>query len=346
MGVFKKGDNWYIDYYVNGRRKRKKIGPSKKLALQVFQNVQAKIVKKEFLGIYENKKMLFSLLCEEYLEYSKANKAFSTYNRQDRISINRLKPYFGDNYIFEITPQMIEKYKISRLKTVSPATANRELSTLKNMYTMAIKWNYVNTNPVKDVRLFKEPPGRTRYLKPEEIKSLYSACSKKIYPIIVTAINTGMRKSELQNLLWSDIDFKNKRITIVNSKNNESRIIPMNQTIIKELQKLNKKSKSTYVFSDKNGNPSGDIKKSFLKALSKAKIKDFRFHDLRHTFGSYLVMQGVDLKTVQQMMGHKDIRMTMRYSHLSPEHMQKAVESLDKAWTLFGHQAISEEPKI
>ena len=339
MGVFKKGDNWYIDYYVKGRRKRKKIGHSKKLALQALKNVQIKIAKGEYLGIYDEKKTLFDKYTEQYLAYSKTNKSWSTYNRQDRISVARLKPYFKDKYIYEITPQMIERYKSKRLETVSPASVNRELSTLKNMYTMAIKWGYAKTNPVKEVKLLKEPPGRLRYLKTEVVKALFVSCSDHIGPIIVTALNTGMRKSELQHLKWANVDFRNQKIAVINAKNNESRIIPINKTLYNELHPLSKSSKGEYIFSDRNGRPYGDIKKSFLKALEKAKINDFRFHDLRHTFGSYLVMQGVDLKTVQQIMGHKDIRTTMRYAHLSPEYVQKAVETLDSLWTLYGHQA-------
>jgi integrase len=206
---------------------------------------------------------------------------------------------------------MIEKYKAKRLEKVKPATVNRELATLKNMFTMAIKWGYIKINPAKEVKLLKEPPGRLRYLKPEEAEVLLSSCADHIRPIVVTALNTGMRKGELQKLKWAYVDFKNQKITVINAKNNESRIIPINKTLYKELYAL----------------------------LEKANIEDFRFHDLRHTFGSYLVMQGVDLKTVQQIMGHKDIRMTMRYAHLSPEYVQKAVETLDSLWTLYGHQA-------
>ena len=137
---------------------------------------------------------------------------------------------------------------------------------------------------------------------------------------------------------WKDIDFKNRNISVINSKNNESRIIPINETLNSELSSLIENRNGEFVFSDSKGNPYGSINKSFQTAKNKAKIQDFRFHDLRHTFGSYLVMQGIDLKTAQQIMGHKDIRMTMRYAHLSPEYVQKAVETLDSLWTLYGHQ--------
>jgi len=339
MGIFQKRNNWYIDYYLKGRRKRKKIGPSKKLALQVLNDVHLKIAKGEYLGIYEDKKIPFNEYTEQYLDYSKANKAKSTYQRQDRICVARLTSFFKDKYIFEITAQMIEKYKAKRLENVSPASVNRELACLKHMYTKAIEWGYVRENPAKGVRLLKESPGRLRYLNPEEVERLINACADHLRPIVITALNTGMRKSEILNLRWKEIDLKNRKITVINAKNNESRVIPINQTLYQKLSSLSTKSNGEYAFPDRNGRPFKEVKKAFSSALQKAKIQDFRFHDLRHTFGSHLVMQGVDIRTVQQVLGHKEIRMTMRYSHLSPEYVQKAIERLDMLWTPSGHQS-------
>ena len=168
MSVFKKGNNWYIDYYVKGQRKRKKIGPSKKLALQVLEDVHVKVAKEEYLGVLEEKKALFEDFSKQYLIYSKANKALSTYQR-DQISIDHLVAFFKGKWLFEVTPELIEKYKAARLEKVEPAPINRELACLKHLYTKAIAWGYVKVNPAKSVKLFKEPPGRLRYLRPDEI---------------------------------------------------------------------------------------------------------------------------------------------------------------------------------
>lgn len=341
MAVYRKGENWYVDYYLKGRRKRKKIGHSKKLALQVLEDIHTKITKKEYLGIHEEKKIPFEEYAKEYLDYSKANKAFSTYQRRDRINIKHLIAAFGGKYLFEITPPMIEEYKAMRLENVEPSTVNRELACLKHMYTKAIEWEYVSQNPAKGVKLFKEAPGRLRYLRPEEVEALVNVCADHIRPIVVTAVNTGMRKAEILNLQWSDIDLKNLKIKVGHSKNNESRVIPINKTLHHELSGLKIRSTGDYVFAGKDNGPYADIKKGFASALKRAGIKDFRFHDLRHTFGSHLVMQGVNVKTVQQLMGHKDIKMTMRYSHLSPEYVQEAMHRLDNVWTLYGHQSKS-----
>lgn len=340
MSVYKKGNNWYIDYYVNGQRKRKKIGPSKKLALQVLEDVHVKIAKEEYLGVYEEKKALFEDFTKHYLDYSKANKALSTYQR-DQISVDHLVSFFKGKHLFEVAPEMIEKYKATRLEKVKPSPINRELACLKHMYTKAIAWGYVKINPAKSVKLFKEPPGRLRYLKPDEVENLLKACPKHIRPVVVTALNTGMRRGEIFNLKWKHVDLDNRKLTVANSKNNESRVIPINQTLHQELSVLFDNNKGEYVFLGRDSQPTKDIRTGFSAALKKAGIEDFRFHDIRHTFGSHLVMEGVNLRTVQQLMGHKDIQMTMRYSHLSHEHVQEAVEKLDRLWTPCRHQEFS-----
>ena len=146
---------------------------------------------------------------------------------------------------------------------------------------------------------------------------------------MVTALHTGMRKSEILNLKWVDVDFDQKLITIGDTKNGEIRYIPMNETLTEALESVKKYAYSPYVFCNDNGNRYGDIKKGFSAALKRAGITTFRFHDLRHTFASYLVMSGVDIRTVQELMGHKSIEMTCRYAHLSPDHKQSAVKCLD-----------------
>ena len=339
MGVYKKGKNWYIDYYLKGRRKRRKIGPSKKLAEQVLKDVHVKIAKGEYLGVYDEKKILFEDFSQQYLAYSKTNKAESTYQRRDKVSVGHLITAFQGRYLFDIPARMIEKYKAKRLGKVAPATVNRELSCLKHMYTKANEWGYLKINPVKSVKLLKEPPGRLRYLRPDEVKKLLDACRGYLRSIVITALNTGMRKGEILALCWNDVDLENRKVTVKKTKSNEIRVIPINQTLYHELSNLSHGSDGEYIFSNGNGHRFGDIKKGFSLALKRAEIEDFHFHDLRHTFGSHLVMQGIDLKTVQQVMGHKEIKTTMRYSHLSPEYVQEAMERLDNVWTLYGHQS-------
>jgi site-specific recombinase XerD len=345
MGIFKKGNNWYVDYYLKGRRKRKKVGPSKKLAEQILKDIQVKTARGEYLGVFEEKKILFSDFFPRYLDFSRTNKAYSSFKR-DIVSSNSFLPEFGDKYLFEIIPQMIEEYKTNRLRQgVTPATVNRELSCLRHLFNLAIEWGYLMKNPMQNVKLLKEPPGRTRYLRTEEIERLLNIIDSfpkdirsYLRPIVLIALNTGLRKREILQLRWKDIYFEKRKITVSVTKTNEIRIVPMNETIYRELKEMSRNTDSDYLFCNKKGEPFGNVRKSFDRALKLAGIKDFRFHDLRHTFASHLVMNGCDIRTVQRLMGHKDIKMTMRYSHLSRSHLQDAVNKLDMSWTLYGHQ--------
>ncbi len=263
MGVYQKGKNWYIDYYFRGRRKRRKIGPSKKLAEQVLKDVQVKLAKGEYLGVHEQKKVTFGEFAQRYLDFCKASKAWSTYKRRDKVSVEHLKTAFEGKYLFEITPRMVDEYKAKRLGDVAPATVNREVACLKHMYTKAVEWNFATANPVRAVKLLKEPPGRLRYLSPEEANRLLEACAGYLKSIIITALNTGMRKGEILALRWADVDLANRKITVKKAKNNEIRVIPINRTLYGELAALAEKPVGAYVFCNADGEPFGDIKTGF-----------------------------------------------------------------------------------
>ena len=153
---------------------------------------------------------------------------------------------------------------------------------------------------------------------------------------------------KLLNLKWKDLDFHNRLIYLSDTKGANKREIPMNEVVYKMFLRVRKNPNSPYVFCHKNGKPYKDLRASLDKAAKEAEIERFRFHDLRHTFASHLVMAGVDLKTVQELLGHKTIEMTLRYSHLSPDHKKAAVEVLgrrmDTIWT--PKEKIREEEKI
>lgn len=343
MGVYKKGKNWYIDYYCKGRRVRKKIGPSKQLAELTLKDVQLKIAKGEYLGIYEEKKIRFNDYAREYLEWSRTNKARSSYER-DSFTVNvHLSVYFGSRWLFEIIPKMIEDYKTQRRKKVKASTVNRELDTLKNMLRKAQEWDYIKVNPSSGVRKLKQPAYEPQYLGKEQVATLLEACQPHLYAFIATAVNTGMRKSELFHLEWSDVDFKKRTITISNktdretgedwhTKNYEYRVVPMNEFLYRVLKQHPRHKSSPYVFSNPDGSRFHDIRAGFGTALREAGLDHIPIHALRHTFASNLVMSGVDIRTVQKLMGHKDIKTTMRYAHLAPAHLRAAVETLS-----YGH---------
>jgi len=179
------------------------------------------------------------------------------------------------------------------------------------MLNKAVEWGYLRQSPFKGVKLFKEPPGRTRFLESAGIDALLRECSEHLRPIVVMAINTGMRLSEILNLQWSDVNLGTRIIKVGQSKNNEPRFIPINQMLLEELSGLRRRKRSNFVFTNGEGKPFVNIRRGFQAACDRAGLSNFRFHDLRHTFASHLVMSGVNLRAVQELMGHKTIKMTM-----------------------------------
>ena len=327
MRIYQRGRVWYIDYSFNGRRVQKKVSTSKKIAELALKKIEVMIAENKFLDVVEKTKMTFDELSKQCLKFSKANNRPQVYRRYKIFTDNLLKVFSGKD-IKDISAYDLEQYKVQRKHEVSEATVNRELTYIKSMFNKAIEWHYLKHNQLQAVRKFRESPGRLRYLNEEEIEKLINSCADHLRPIVIMALNTGMRKGEILNLLWSDVDMKKGTLTIKKTKNNEMRMVPINESLHNVLQSLKKGNHSQPVFVNENGKPFVEIKRSFATALRKARITDFRFHDLRHTFASRLVMAGVDIRTVQELMGHKDIRMTARYSHLSDAHLREAVNKV------------------
>ena len=336
MGVYLKNGNWFIDYRVNGKRKRKKVGSSKSLAEIVLKKRKVEIAEGKYLDIKKEQRIKLADFADEYLEiHSKVNNR--SWENSELPPIKRIKSYFGGKYLHEITPQSIEQFKAQAVNEVSPATVNRALAILRSIFNKAIAWNkFDGKNPVKGIKFYKEQP-RLRFLEKEEIAQLLESCSEHLKPIVILALNTGMRKGEILNLKWHDIDFARDLIFLYKTKNGGKREVPMNEKVKKTLIEVRKHPDSPYIFCDKKGKPFSDIRKSFFTACKKSGIIDFRIHDLRHTFASQLVMSGIDLNTVRELLGHKSLDMTLRYSHLSPNHKKRAVDILgrqmDTFWT-------------
>lgn len=327
--IFEKRNKWWIDYRSEGRRIRIAIGTSKKLAQSVLSKKLTEIAENRHLDVQRTQKVKFEDFVNDYIElHAKHKKSFrSSYLN----SIKQLLGAFSGRFLDEIDAYSIATYKNKRQQAVSDASVNRELACLKSIFNKAIEWQKIKESPASRIKLFKERNARTRYLTENELSRLLTHSPERLKAVIVIAINTGMRKSEIQNLRWREIDFTTGVITLEHTKNGERRHIPINETVKKALLDQNEHGKSEYVFIKSDGEPY-NVRKSFETALKKADIKDFVFHDLRHTFASYLVMRGVDLNTVRELLGHKSLEMTLRYSHLSQSHKMDAVQKLNSVF--------------
>jgi integrase len=253
------------------------------------------------------KKITFADFAGEYLAFAKSTKAASTYAGNVR-EVQRLLLAF-EGYLPKLNAAQIEKYKVQRSQTVEAGTVNRELALLKHMLTKAVDWGYLKQNPAKSVKPLKEPPGRLRYLEAEDIERLLEACDDPrapyLRPIGMVALHTGMRLGEILGLRWGDLDLRHRLISITKTKNNERKTIPINENLYEELLKLPRHMTSPYLFCHPDGTRLLRIDRSFHRAMKRAGIEGFRFHDLRHTFASHLTMRGVPWKRSARYSGIK-----------------------------------------
>ena len=325
-------EGYFLDYHMkDGTRViRKTTRDNRRAAQKELALIVSEMETKP--GLRRLKKITCGKMCDEYMEtFSRVN--HRSWRDQGYI-LNHAKGFFAtDTWLVDISKRRVERFKAQRANEVKPATVNRNVAVLKHLFSMAVDWGYLYENPTQNVKLLHVNNRRLRYLEKEEIARLVAAASQSskshLKPIIILAINTGMRRGEIFDLQWIYIDLKNRFIEVIRAKNGDKRAIPINDTLLKTLHRLPRRVDSPYVFPGKNGGRLTDIKTSFLTARKKAGLDDVTLHTCRHTFASHLVMAGVDLMTVKELLGHKSIKMTERYSHLSPNHKATAVKSLD-----------------
>ena len=316
---------WWIRYADrNGRVHRRSTDTSsKKLAREILAKQRVLVAENRHLDVKKVPNTTFFELCDQYWELDGKHKRMKGLKNM----IDIWKKQIGDLPVKELNQHTVEKFLTALMEErgVSGATRNRHLTMLKVMLNKGKKWRLITDNAAADIRRLRENGARTRFLDQEEIRQLLEAASDGFCPILIAALHTGMRRGEILNLKWVDVDFKNRIVTIQESKSGKKRMIPMDDTLYETLRVLPSRFQQGSVFSAKN------FRKKFDAIRAKSGIQDFRFHDLRHTFASHLVMARVDIKTVQELLGHSSLAMTLRYSHLAPDHRLRAIKSLDKA---------------
>lgn len=343
MAVRKLKGAWWIDFYIGKNRHREKVGLSRQKAERLLKEIRSGHQRNRVFPerINNDEGFSFNHLIDFYIRDPdvKQKKSF----KRDILSISHLKGFFTNKKLSEIKPSFIKLYigrrrkdyvpnAIKKKKLVSNSTINRELACLKHMLNKAVELGMLRFNPIGGIKLLKENPGREKYLQKSQVKALIKGCAPHLKPMVLVELNSGMRRGELLRLKWSNVDFDNNviRLKPEQTKTSKGRAIPMNSILKATLKSIKRNPNSEYIFCKKDGSPYGDIKKSFATALRKANIKDFRFHDLRHHYASMLVMNEVNIRVVQDLLGHKSITTTQKYSHLSLKQKQKAVELLCK----------------
>jgi len=268
------------------------------MAGKVLAKRKDQIAEGRFLDVQAQSKVIFNELAKLYMEYARTNKRSL---ERDGHSIKRLLSRFAGRKLSDVLSLALEEYKAARLKEVTPATVNRELACLKHMFTKAIQWNLASSNPVKTIRMIKERNTWLRYLSSDEIEQLLDSIDARFKPVVVTALYNGMRRGEILGLKWTEVDTIRGLIFIRDSKNGNKRELPLASHLLAQMRLL--PHNGDFVFDPEGGYSIRSLRSTFGRALRKAEIEDFTFHDIRHTFASHLVMSGVNLLTVKELKG-------------------------------------------
>ena len=327
-GVFQKvpGKNspWWVCYWdAQGRKRREKAG-TKSAAIDLYRKRKNEaLAGKKLPEKLRRATVSFAEIAKEALAYSKTNKL--SY-RTDSIRMETLLGWFREYPAESITPQDIERR--FEQEEWSPATVNRHRALLSLTYRLAIRNGKIKENPARLVRHRLEDNARIRFLSPEEEtklrEAIKAACPERVAELEL-ALNTGIRLSEQYRLRWEDVSFARRTLTVARSKNGATRHVPLNKAALMALESLAKRRDGSEFVCGGATEP----RRWFEPVVKVSGLESFTWHCLRHTFASRLVMAGVDIRTVQELLGHKTIAMTVRYSHLAPKHTLAAVERLD-----------------
>lgn len=332
-------DGYFLSYNdSDGRRRRRKVDASNR---SQAGDLRAGFVSREQIakahGVRPAGPEIFADVADLYLAHQKTRTSAANYKREFGIVQDHLKPFFAGE-LRAIRRAMVQRYVTARGAVVGPATTTKELNTLKHLLKLATQeWEYIPVNPAYGVKPPKAPPGRLRYLQPGELRVLIEHSPEWLRPIIALAVATGMRRGEILHLRWLDIDRKGGRALLPQTKNNEGRIVYLNRLAIQAIDSLKPGTATDRLFPEIEPER---LSVAFTRLCRALKIEDFHFHDLRHTSASWLRMNGADIHTVALVLGHKDLRMAARYSHLSPGFLAEAVQRLDGTFELC-HQYVT-----
>jgi integrase len=332
----KTGGSWSMDFYDETGRRIQKVIPDAQSKEQAIRFLQQEVVKtsdkvhrieeprEEKIGFCDFAKVYH----DDYMMTVRRN------FRPDVYRLQVLCGYFKNLDLRTITPLDIERFRAFRIKKGnSKSTVNRYLQLLKKMFNLAIEEGYLEENPARKVKLFSEKDNlKQRVLTEKEQRTLLINSSDTLKPILLVALNTGMRRAEILGLTWSQIDFETRRIKVEKTKSGKVRHIPIEDDLFKQILNLkNKDGQSPFVFfNPETKQPYQDMKTGFKRACRISGIEGLRFHDLRHTFATRLVANGIDIETVRDLLGHHSIVITQRYTHSSDERKRKAIETLSK----------------
>jgi integrase len=334
-GVYYRKDrgSWWVSYTdAAGRRQREAVvAHTRPQAVAARAALMLKAERDRVLvGVKEPSEITTADLLARYKRHQKPRLRPTTFERIDGI-LETLKARLPER-ARDISRRTVAEYISTRSESdeVAPGTVQKEITVLKHALRLAVEWELLNTNPAQGAKLPMLPEGRTRYLSPTELKAALEAAAAWMRAPIALAAFTGMRRGELLGLRWMDVDLVGRRAYLRETKNGALRVVPLNELACQVLSSLPEGAPGNVVMAGVDAQKLSVYTERLFRKLG---IAEASFHSLRHTAASWLVMNGEDLYTVGQLLGHRTPRMTQRYAHLSPKYMAGAVGKLDSVFS-------------
>lgn len=329
-----RGDWWASYYCALGHRHRQKVG-SKTLAAEEHGRLRRKVRFENYCPDQAKRTKPVTLrdFSKKYVtDYAKVSK---TSWKTDEYRLKKVLPLLGDRFLSDLGPQVIEQYRAARLEAGrARGTINREVALVAKMLSVAVASGAIPISPLGKVSALQEAPGRTRYLLPAEATALLEACDPVLRPMVVTALHTGLRKDRMLGLTWGQVNLRDRMISVPPTKRGRPVHVPINDLLLGELRRLPRSLDPTaYMFTNPETKTRyHDVpRRPWRAALTAAKLTGFRWHDLRHTAGTYFQAATGDVVTTQKLLGHADVRMTLKYAHVSDDRLRQAVAGLQTA---------------
>lgn len=332
--------SYFVEVRLRGFPSQRATFTRKTDASKWASNTEAAIREGRYFKTSEARKHTLAELVDRYIRDVLPQKPKS--QAKQTAQLNWWKAEIGAYTLAEVTPALIAETRdklakqTTRMgKPTSPATVVRYMAALSHAFTMAVKeWQWLEDSPMRKVRKPTEPRGRVRFLSSEERDALLAACKESnyshLYTIVLLALATGMRQGEILGLTWPVVDLQRGRITLHETKNGEIRAVPLVGPALAALKDHGKVRRldTDLLFPGRNPQKPIFIRAPWLAAVKAAELEDFRFHDLRHSAASYMLMSGATLGEIASMLGHKQLQMVQRYSHLAEPAAKKVAERM------------------
>lgn len=336
MPIYKQpgSDRWHVDITApDGRRIRRSTGTEDKQQAQEYHDrLKADLWRVGRLG--EKPPRSFDEACLRWLESKSHKKSLD----DDKLKMSRLRPIFKKRklYLHELDNDSAQSIVAEAAPAAGQSTRNRYLALIRAMLKEAAgTWKWLETMPV--IKLGQEPTIRVRWITPAEAQRLIGHLPEHLVPVVRFALATGLRKANIYGLRWAQIDMQ-RHVAWIHpdeAKAGKAIGVPLNQTAVEAIKgQLGKHHEYVFTYA---GRPITTHGQSFARACKAAGIENFRFHDLRHTWASWLIQAGVGLAELQELGGWESVEMVRRYAHLAPDHMHEHSSKIDKLMSYSRH---------